>query len=123
MLVFIVIIRPDKDNGVVIMDTILHRSKMYELLNDERKFKQLCSDPTKLCEGQLQRCLWKLSNKGYLDNSVYDLFTQRVHFPQDYVLQPKFIRLRKTLIYHLLDLLCRQLIVITVILQVIYVNY
>ena len=36
---------------------------MYELLNDESKFKQLTSDPTKLREGQLQRYLWKLNNK------------------------------------------------------------
>ena len=40
---------------------------MYELLNDESKFKQLTSDPTKLHEGQLQRYLRKLNNKGYFD--------------------------------------------------------
>ena len=28
---------------------------MYELLNDESKFKQLTSNPTKLREGQLQK--------------------------------------------------------------------
>ena len=51
----IVILRPDKGNGVVIMDAITYKSKMYELLNDESKFKQLTSDPTKLREGELQR--------------------------------------------------------------------
>ena len=51
----IVILRPDKGNGVVIMDAITYKSKMYELLNDESKYKQLTSDPTKLREGQLQR--------------------------------------------------------------------
>ena len=45
---------------------------MYELLNDESKFKQLTSDPTKLREGQLQRYLRKLNSKGYFDESIYD---------------------------------------------------
>ena len=45
---------------------------MYELLNDKSKFKELTSNPTKLREGQLQRYLRKLKNKGYFDESVYD---------------------------------------------------
>ena len=68
----IVILRPDKGNGVVIMDKITYKSKMYELLNDESKFKQLGSDSAKLRKGQLQPYLRKLNNKGYFDNSVYD---------------------------------------------------
>ena len=63
----IVILRLGKRNGVVIMDKITYKLKMYELLNDESKFKQLTSDPTKLHEGQLQRYLRKLNNKGYFD--------------------------------------------------------
>ena len=59
----IVILRLGKSNGVVIMDKITYKLKMYELLNDESKFKQLTSDPTKLHEGQLQRYLRKLNNK------------------------------------------------------------
>ena len=59
----IVILRLGKRNGVVIMDKITYKLKMYELLNDESKFKQLTSDPTKLHEGQLQRYLRKLNNK------------------------------------------------------------
>ena len=54
----IVILRPDKDNGLVIIkDNITYKIKMYALLNYERKFKQLSSDPTNLREGQLQRYL------------------------------------------------------------------
>ena len=68
----IVILRPDKGNGVVIMDKITWKSKMYELLNDKSKFKEITSDPTKLREGQLQRYLRKLKSKGYFDESVYD---------------------------------------------------
>ena len=49
-----VILRPDKVNDMVIMDTIIYKSKLYELPNDKSKFKQLSSDPTKLHEGQMQ---------------------------------------------------------------------
>ena len=68
----IVILHPDKRSGVVIMDKITYKSKMYELLNDESKFKQLTSDPTKLREGRLQRYLRKLNNKGYFDEAIYN---------------------------------------------------
>ena len=63
------------------MDKITYKLKMYELLNDESKFKQLTSDPTKLREGRLQRYLTILNNKGYFDESIYN-----------YV-YPEFIRL------------------------------
>ena len=46
------------------------------------------------------------------------IFTMQVLYPQDYMVHPKLIRLRKSLIYHLFGLLYRQLIVITIILQV-----
>ena len=66
----IVILRPDKGNGVVIMDKITYKLKMQELLNDESKFKQLTIDPTKLRESQLQCFLQKLNNKGFFDEST-----------------------------------------------------
>ena len=96
---------------------------MNELLNDESKFNQLTSDPIKLRESQLQRYLRKLNNKGYFDESIYDYIYPAGSLPSRLYGTPKLIRLRKSLIYHLLGLLCRQLIVITIILQDIYVNY
>ena len=95
---------------------------MYELLNDESRFKQLTSDPTKLREGQLQHYLRKLNNKGYFDTSIYDYIYPAGSLPSRLYGTPKFIRLI-SLIYHLLGLLCRQLIVINIILEVTYVRY
>ena len=68
----IVILRPEKGSGVVIMNKITYKSNMHELLNDKSKFKQLTSDPTKVREGQLQRYLRKLNTKGYFDQSIYN---------------------------------------------------
>ena len=42
----IVILRPEKANGVSLMDKIKYKQKIYESLNGESKLKQLSSDPT-----------------------------------------------------------------------------
>ena len=91
----IVILRPDKGNGVVIMDAITYKSKMYELLNDESKFKQLTSDPTKLREGQLQRYLRKLKNKGYFDESIYDYIYPAGSLPSRLYGTPKIHKIKE----------------------------
>ena len=91
----IVILRPDKGNGVVIMDAITYKSKMYELLNDESKFKQLTSDPRKLREGQLQRYLRKLNNKGYFDESIYDYIYPAGSLPSRLYGTPKIHKIKE----------------------------
>ena len=40
------ITRPDKENGVVILDRRFYMSKIYDIVNDESKFLKLSSDPT-----------------------------------------------------------------------------
>ena len=59
------IIRPDKGNGVVVMDRVIYNQQMYALLSDKNKFKKLSEDPTKLLEGQLQRYLRELKKKQF----------------------------------------------------------
>ena len=68
---------------------------MYELLNDESKFKQLTSDPTKLCEGQLQCYLRKLSNKGYFDESIYNYIYPAGSLPSRLYGTPKIHKIKK----------------------------
>ena len=67
----IVITRPDKGNGVVILDRKDYISQMLEIFNDRSKFKVLDSDPTIYREGQLQRRLLKLKKKGFFSDDVY----------------------------------------------------
>ena len=47
----IIITRPDKGNGVVIIDKTDYITKMNLLLQDQSKFKKLTEDPTLLREG------------------------------------------------------------------------
>ena len=51
----IVIVRPDKGSGVVILDRDMYNRKILEIINDTAKFKKLKDNPTLTREGQLQR--------------------------------------------------------------------
>ena len=69
----IIIGRPVKGNGVVILDRIIYISSMKKLLNDENKLKKLSTDSTHLREGELQRCLRQLKkSKNFLDKNTSD---------------------------------------------------
>ena len=65
------ILRPDKGNGVVIMNRKDYICGMNNIINDRSKFKLLTEDPTPLREGQLQRFLRKLKNEGFFNDDVY----------------------------------------------------
>ena len=47
----IIITRPDKGNGVVILERDKYTTSLFSLLSDETKFKKLDTDPTNLREG------------------------------------------------------------------------
>ena len=66
------ILRPDKGCGTVILDREEYVKKIYAIINDTSKFKKLSSDPTILREGQLQRFLRTLKNKGFFTDESYD---------------------------------------------------
>ena len=80
----IVILRPDKGCGTVILNreeyvkktVILDREeyvkKIYTIINDTSIFKKLPSDPTILKEGQLHRFLRTLKNKDFFTDERYD---------------------------------------------------
>ena len=42
----IIILRPDKGNGVVILDRQVYMNSCYAIINDESKFKPVTDDPT-----------------------------------------------------------------------------
>ena len=59
----IVIVRPDKGNGVVILDRDIYDRKILEIINDTAKFKKLKDNPTLTREGHMQRLLRKTKDK------------------------------------------------------------
>ena len=68
----ILITKPDKENGVVIVDRIYYMSSMYEIVNNTLKFLKLRSDPTICRENKPQIFLRSLKNKDFFTKDVYD---------------------------------------------------
>ena len=67
----IVIVKPDKGSGVVILNKPNYINMINEIVNDTSKFKKINSDPTKLREGQLQRYLLALHKKNIFSDEEY----------------------------------------------------
>ena len=67
----LVILKPDKGNGVVVMNRVDYDTAIYNIINDTSKFKKLSKDVTKLREGQLQRFMRKLKSNSIFNESNY----------------------------------------------------
>ena len=63
----IVITKPDKGNGVVILDRKLYNNAIEEIISDISKSEKLNEDPTLKSEASLQRFLHKLKQKNFLN--------------------------------------------------------
>ena len=68
----IVITKPDKGNGVVILDRKLYNNAIEEIISDTSKFEKLNEDPTLKREASLQRFLRKLKQKNFFNENEYD---------------------------------------------------
>ena len=68
----IVITKPDKGNGVVIVGQKLYDNAIQELISDSSKFEKLNEDPTLKREASLQRFLRKLKQKNFFNENEYD---------------------------------------------------
>ncbi|XP_071959910.1 uncharacterized protein [Antedon mediterranea] len=67
----IIIIKPDKGNGVVILNRVDYVNGMLEILKDSTKFRLIHNDPTITREGHLQRFLRQLKSNGKIDQVIY----------------------------------------------------
>ena len=67
----IVTTRPDRGSGVVILDKQFYKEKILRLISDVNKFRKLNEDPALTREGQLQRFLRKIKDKGLFDDNTY----------------------------------------------------
>ena len=67
----IVVLKPDKGNGVVILNRSDYTESILNIINDTHKFKELYSDPTIIREGKLQRFLRDLKKNDKIDKEIY----------------------------------------------------
>ena len=68
----IVITKPDKGNGVVILDQKLYNNAIEEIISDNSKFEKLNEDPPLKRKTLLQRFLHKLKQKNFFNEIEYD---------------------------------------------------
>ena len=68
----IIITRPDKGNGIVILDRKEYINMMHDIIKDTTKFKLLNNDMTLSRESKLKRFLLSLKKKGFFNISDYD---------------------------------------------------
>ena len=67
----IVILRPDKSDGTVVMDRDIR--KIFEIIKDSTKFKELSTDPIIIIkEGQLQRFLISMKDKNIFTKETFE---------------------------------------------------
>ena len=63
--------KPDKGNGVAILDRKLYNKAIEEIISDICKFQKLNEDPTLKREASLQRFLRKLKQKNFFNETEY----------------------------------------------------
>ena len=68
----IVLTKPDKGNGVSILDRKLYNKAIEAIISDTSKFEKLNQDPTLKHEASLQRFLCKLKQKNFFNEIEYD---------------------------------------------------
>ena len=68
----ITIKKPDKGNGVVILDRKLYDKAIQEIISDTSQFEKLNEDPTLKREVSLERFLHRLKQKNFFIENVYD---------------------------------------------------
>ena len=68
----LVILKPDKGNGIVLLNANDYYNGVEKLFQDKLKFKQILEDPTPSCLTSVQRYLKKFNKRGKLRNDMYD---------------------------------------------------
>ena len=64
--------KPDKGNGVAILDRKLYNNAIEEIISDTPKFEKLSEDPTLKRDTSLQLFLHKLKQKNFFNEIKYD---------------------------------------------------
>ena len=90
----IVLLKPDKGNGIVILNMADYNKGILDIISESRKFKELTNDPTICGESKLQLFLRDLKNNGNIDKDVCSQFTEnRFSTRKNNMAYPKCIKL------------------------------
>ena len=98
----IVILRPDKGDGTVIMDTHVYTQKIFEIIKDRIKLKELSTGLTVTREGQLQGSLRSMKDKNIFTKETYEKICPSGSNPAFIYGTPKIHKLKHNTINDLL---------------------
>ena len=90
----IVITKPDKENGVVILERKLYDNAIQEIISDTSKFEKFNEDPSLKREASLQRFLRKLKQKNFFNANEYDKLFPSGSAPALIYGTPEMLKLR-----------------------------
>ena len=102
----IVILKPDKGNGVVVLDRADYDQGILKIIGDTSKFRPIKEDPTLLREGGLQQILRKSKKNGHLDSDVYNIIYPKGSQPARIYGLPKMHKERGHKIHPAIPLHC-----------------
>ena len=71
----IIIVKPDKGNGLIILDRVMYNNSLSALICDVSKFRKLRGDETIKRERELQRFFRKLKKEVFLMNVLMNRFS------------------------------------------------
>ncbi|XP_033105188.1 uncharacterized protein LOC117107595 [Anneissia japonica] len=91
----IVITKPDKGNGVVILDRTTNDKGLFEIINDETNFRSIENDPTIKREGSLTILLRKLRKSNEITDEDYKNIYPKGSSPARIYGLPKMHKKRK----------------------------
>ena len=92
----LVICKPDKGNGVVILERSKYDEAIQKLIDDPEKFEQLNEDPTQKREESLQRFLRKLKKNGFFNDAEYSKIYPKGTNPARIYGLPKMHKFKET---------------------------
>jgi len=95
----IIVTRPDKGRGVVLMNKNDYLSKMYEIINDSSKFKPLSDDPTIGREQSLITLLNRLSKEKSITEQFSKMSSPKGANPGRLYGLPKIPKKKKIFLY------------------------
>ena len=90
----ILILKPDKENDVVVLDRSDYDQGIFKIINDTSKFRPIKEDSTLLREGRLRRILQKVKKNGHLDKVVYENIYPKGSQPAKIYGLPKMHKIR-----------------------------
>ena len=115
--------KPNKGNGVAILDQKLFDNAIQEIISDTSKFEKLNEDPTFKSEASLPHFLCKLKQKNFFNETEYDKLCPSGSVPDGVYGTPKMHKFSPSDLFFKLRRLFQLQVLLVIILPVSFVIF